>query len=280
MATDQVSLLDLKSLSLSEDNRRAKKATIRQKTWDLMEKTNSVRDFPRPCHERIPNFKGKEHASELLSHLDAFKAANVVKVNPSLAQMEFRQHVLFANKTLIVPSPSLAPTAANEDSDGDVFCYMIPGEALSNTKKRKAITKAGSVKFGHPLLLDWSLVGHIDLVVVGSVAVTQEGVRLGKGMGYAELEWGILVELGVIDESTVVATSVHERQIVPKALLPVDIMEAHDLPVDIIVTNRRVIHVKGRLKKPIHGVIWDLLTDKDMEDMAILRLLKEKNNKN
>jgi 5-formyltetrahydrofolate cyclo-ligase len=46
---------------------------------------------------------------------------------------------------------------------------------------------------GQPLLLDWSGVRAIDVVVVASVAVGLNGVRLGKGLGYAELEWGILV---------------------------------------------------------------------------------------
>ena len=43
------------------------------------------------------------------------------------------------------------------------------------------------------LKLDWSEVPSIDVVVVASVAVAVNGVRLGKGLGFAELEWAILV---------------------------------------------------------------------------------------
>ena len=45
------------------------------------------------------------------------------------------------------------------------------------------------------------------------MAVGVNGVRLGKGLGYAELEWAILVELGVVSERTLVLTTVHEDQV-------------------------------------------------------------------
>jgi len=78
---------------------------------------------------------------------------------------------------------------------------------------KRASTKAGAVQFGEPLLLDWSQVPRLDLVIVASVAVGVNGVRLGKGLGYAELEWAVLVELGVVSERTLVLTTVHEDQV-------------------------------------------------------------------
>ena len=65
----------------------------------------------------------------------------------------------------------------------------------SNAEAKRASSKAGSVMYGSPLLLDWSQVPNVDVVVVASVAVALNGVRLGKGLGYAELEWGIMVIL-------------------------------------------------------------------------------------
>ena len=58
------------------------------------------------------------------------------------------------------------------------------------------MTKKGAKTNGKVLLDDWSEVPDIDLVVVGSVVVSHDGTRLGKGLGFAELEWGILHELG------------------------------------------------------------------------------------
>ena len=41
----------------------------------------------------------------------------------------------------------------------------------------------------------------IDVVVVGSSAVHPEsGIRVGKGEGFAELEYGIMRQLGMIDD--------------------------------------------------------------------------------
>ena len=54
---------------------------------------------------------------------------------------------------------------------------------------------------------------QVDLVVVGSVAVCSTGARIGKGEGFAELEYGILKWMGAIDDSTIVATTVHDEQV-------------------------------------------------------------------
>ena len=54
---------------------------------------------------------------------------------------------------------------------------------MSESVKKKSMTKKGSIAIGEPLLDDWSKCPHIDLVVVGAVAVTTSGRRLGKGGG-------------------------------------------------------------------------------------------------
>ena len=61
----------------------------------------------------------------------------------------------------------------------------------------KACTKKGAAKYGQTLGLTsgWESEDLIDLYVVGAVAVTSEGVRLGKGLGYAEMEWAMLHQL-------------------------------------------------------------------------------------
>ena len=63
--------------------------------------------------------------------------------------------------------------------------------------------------------------------------VFRTGARLGKGNGFNDLEWGILCELGVVDERTKVATTVHDVQVLE---LPHFLQQQHDLPVDIICT--------------------------------------------
>jgi 5-formyltetrahydrofolate cyclo-ligase len=41
------------------------------------------------------------------------------------------------------------------------------------------------------------------------VAVNRQGARVGKGGGFSDLEFALLVEVGLIGKHTVLATTVH-----------------------------------------------------------------------
>jgi len=111
---------------------------------------------------------------------------------------------------------------------------------------------------------------RIDLIVTGSVAVTKNGLRLGKGGGYSELEYAILMEYGKVEQSTPIATNVHDLQILND--LPRD---PHDLILDIIATPTKLIRVKGVLQRP-KGIIWDLLDKRKIEEIPLLSRLKNR----
>merc|ERR1712060_293544 len=91
-----------------------------------------------------------------------------------------------------------------------------------------------------------------DIVVVGSTAVNPEnGARVGKGEGFAELEYGILRLLGQVDENTPVVTCVHDCQVVSESMPPAGIgLMKHDVPVDIIVTPTQIIRVDSAKRFP------------------------------
>lgn len=61
------------------------KKDIRKKVWEFMEE-NSLVVFPKPCFNRIPNFKGCNTASQLLEKLEEFRKAKTVQVTPDKAQ--------------------------------------------------------------------------------------------------------------------------------------------------------------------------------------------------
>ena len=65
------------------------KQEIRLKVWDFLEQKN-LASYPRPVHNRIPNFLGASQAGQRLSKLDQFQEAKVVKVNPDKPQEEVR----------------------------------------------------------------------------------------------------------------------------------------------------------------------------------------------
>jgi len=235
----------------------------RNSVWKFMQDNALVRAYPPSCFGKILNFKGCDKAAEKLIRLQEFRNAKYVKINPSLAQMHLRFLTLRHRKKLLVPSPAL----------GAEFMYVVEPDRLKQFWQfKRASSKAGAKEFGRELKLSDSIT--IDFYVVASTCCSQNGVRLGKGLGYAELEWAIFHTLGMVSSATVVVTTVHDSQVVSSDKLPTSLMCCHDLPVDIIVTPTRIINVSKKLTKPTGGVYWDLVTSQQIEAMPILKQLK------
>ncbi|MBV9685812.1 MAG: 5-formyltetrahydrofolate cyclo-ligase, partial [Alphaproteobacteria bacterium] len=105
-------------------------------------------------------------------------------------------------------------------------------------------------------------------IVCGSVAVTRDGRRCGKGEGYSDLEFVILRELG--HPPVPVATTVHDLQVV--ASLPRD---RTDQPLSVIATPMRAIRIKRTDAAPT-GVDWTRLSAEQLEEMPILAEVKRR----
>jgi 5-formyltetrahydrofolate cyclo-ligase len=110
-------------------------------------------------------------------------------------------------------------------------------------------------------------VDRVDVVLVGSVAVTADGARVGKGEGYSDLEFAVLRAFDRVDSGTTTATTVHETQVVDDVPPPAD----HDVPMDLLVTPDRVVRT-GAGAKP-SGIAWESLADERIEAMPILQSL-------
>src|SRR5206468_3442625 len=95
------------------------------------------------------------------------------------------------------------------------FPFPLAGR-LPNFRGAEAATIAGASKLGEPVTP--AALGHIDLIVAGSVAVTAGGARLGKGGGYSDLEFGLARAVGSVDETTPVLTTVHELQVLKERI--------------------------------------------------------------
>ncbi len=232
------------------------KDCIRREIWRKMEELN-IAAFPRPVYGRIPNFKGSDIACQRLARLEIFKRANVVKVNPDSPQRKIRELCLEEGKILIMPTPRIRNGFLLLDPD------KIPKHAY-----REASTISGAYKWGITVK-PWDL-PEIDLVVIGSVAVNLKGIRLGKGEGYAELEWGILAECEKVNDSTVIVTTVHDIQVIDRDI-PYSI---HDLPVDLVVTPTRTL-TTCKVKERPRGIYWNLLPEHKLREIPILQELKK-----
>jgi 5-formyltetrahydrofolate cyclo-ligase len=108
----------------------------------------------------------------------------------------------------------------------------------------------------------------VDLVVMGSVAAGEDGARLGKGGGFADLEFALAAAAGLIGPRTVTVTTVHEMQVRPAGVIPVT---DHDVPVGFIVTPERVIDCRpARGQRPSVGIRWEDLTDEKIAAIPLL----------
>jgi 5-formyltetrahydrofolate cyclo-ligase len=105
-------------------------------------------------------------------------------------------------------------------------------------------------------------------VVMGSVAVGPDGARLGKGGGFADLEFALATAAGLIGPETVCVTTVHELQVVEAGIIP---LTGHDVPVDFIITPDRTIDCRSRHgPRPAVGIRWEDLTEEKIAAIPLL----------
>ncbi|XP_034734973.1 methenyltetrahydrofolate synthase domain-containing protein [Etheostoma cragini] len=241
-----------------EINPEATKWDIREKVWDYIEE-NNLANFPRPVHNRIPNVKGAFTACAKVTELQVFTQATEVKVDPDKPLEGARLAVLEAQKKLLVPTPRLRT---------GLFNNITPPQGANKEQLRICSSSQGVKDFSVPVDLDAKV--KVDLVVVGSVAVSEKGLRIGKGEGFADLEYGMMALMGAVDESTVVVTVVHDCQVMD---IPEVLKESHDLTVDYILTPTRVIKTDCQIPKP-QGITWTKLDTEKLEKIPVLKKLR------
>ncbi len=233
------------------------KQTIREQIWDRME-AEGVARFPFPPHDRIPNFDGAEAAAERLEASPEWEGATPLKSNPDSPQLPVRRGALRAGKLVYMAVPRLR----------DEKCFMrLDPERIEN--KDEAATISGADRYAEQVAPRTML--PVELIIAGSVAVTPDGDRIGKGEGYSDLEYAILSEAGLIDRDTTIITTVHEMQV-----LEADIevrTDDHDVPMDRIVTPERVIETDRRGDRP-EGIDWDALESSKIDQIPILERLR------
>ncbi len=181
------------------------KQEVRNRIWALLERENAAKP-PGTVVGKIPNFLGAEAAAEQLAALPVWERAHVVKANPDKAQRAVRAKALADGKVLYMAVPRLA--------DKLPF-YLLEPERLT-IPPWEAASKEGAARVGRKVAASKLL--PVDLVVCGSVVVNREGVRVGKGGGFSDLEVAFLVEAGVLGPDTVLATTVHPLQVVDEPL--------------------------------------------------------------
>jgi len=232
------------------------KQRYREMIWTLLEQRGAAR-FPG-ARGRIPNFVGAEAAAESLAGLDEWRSARAVKSNPDSPQLPVRARALNEGKLLFMAVPRLAERRP--------FIRLDPSKL--QVKPRTASSIKGATSFGKPVGI--RQMRHIDLVVCGTVAVNRSGARIGKGGGYSDLEFGLLTEAGLIDERTVIVTTVHDLQVLDEDLPETE----HDFRVDLIVTPEEVIRTRGSERRRPKGIIWSHLDEEKVASIPVLASMR------
>lgn len=220
------------------------KQEVRERIWHLLERQGAAR-FPG-ARGRIPNFRGAEQAAARLAELPEWRSARVVKANPDAPQLPVRRRARKEGKTLYMAVPRLAEEKPFVAVRGDPTI-------------RRALAEGRHLALGE--------LEPIELIVCGTVAVNREGVRIGKGGGFSDLEFALLVERGLVGDETTIATTVHQLQLLEEKLPET----AHDFRVDVIVTPGAVLRTRRRRRPP--GVLWDHLDPAKRAAIPVLGLV-------
>ncbi len=234
------------------------KWAIREEVWTALETARVVRG--RSVHDKIPHFIGCDDAALQVTELPEWQAARAVKSNPDQPQRPLRQLALEQGKLLYMAVPRL--------KDERVFIELDPTRPEVDPKK--ASTISGAFRVGRPVYV--SEMKPVDLVVSGSVAVNRQGVRIGKGGGFADLEYGLAAAAGVLTPQTPVISTVHPMQVLDEDLP----WTQHDVPLDILITVDEVIRCdqgSGDLPRP-RGIYWEDLDERKIRSIPLLVKLR------
>ena len=233
----------------------ADKDRLRERIWTLLERRRVAR-FPFPVAGRIPNFRGAEQAAARAAALPEWQGARRVKCNPDAPQRALRLRALREGKIVFMAVPRLT----------EERCFLRLDPTRLGARLAQAATIGGAARLGEPVTPEE--LGHIDLVVAGSVAVNARGARVGKGGGYSDLEFALARAVGAVDARTIVLTTVHDLQVLENDMP----MTPHDVPVDLVVTPTRVIRTRTPFAKP-EAIRWDELSAAQLDAMPVLRRL-------
>lgn len=237
----------------SVDTDQAKQA-IRERVWALLEQERAV---PPGVHGRIPAFYGAETAADRLAELSVWQSARVVKAVPDKAQLPVRARALTEGKLVYMAVPKLAD--ARPFYLLDPATLTVPPSEAASSKVAASVARKIGVDEMQP----------VDFIICGSVAVNRQGVRLGKGAGYSDIEVALLQEAGLIGPSTTIVTTVHSLQVVDDELPETK----HDFSVDLIVTPDEVIEC-GQSRRP-RGLYWDSLSREKIAAIPVLGQMQD-----
>ncbi len=229
------------------------KDEIRHRVWSRMQ-TSAAICFPA-TDGRVPNFVGSQRATALLRELTIWKRAKAIKISSDAPQLPVRRAALLEGKIVYLAVPRLQAEKC--------FIELDP-EKLGPLRAQRVGSIRGAMRYGR--VVAPQEMRPVDLIVVGSVAVTRQGARVGRGGGYGDLEYALLRKEGKVREYTPILTTIHPLQLIEERIP----MRSHDTPVDFLVTPEQVIAAPSLHPRP-RGVLWEILGEERIMAIPVLR---------
>lgn len=242
------------------------KAAVRSRVWQELRKV-AVPDsrFHFDFSRFIADFEGSQAANDSLLAQPCLSRCSCVFIAPDNCLEYLRARALAVGIKVLTTTYGIRRG----------FWLLDPARfAADPALFRYAAALDGMERVGTPVslhdIVDLGL--EVGLMVTGTGAINDRGVRFGKGHGFFDLEWGMLCSVGVVDARTTPAVAVvHDCQLLEgEALVP----EPFDTVCDLVITPTRLLwtDVAG---KPDCGILWDRLEPGMMEDIPPLRELRD-----
>ena len=181
---------------------------LREEVWNALARYDLAL-HPTPPHGHPPNFLGARRAAERLLKTPEFQGARRVLAGMDAVLKPLREEALRQGKELLLPHP---------DRPGE---FLL----LRDVDPRKLKRVREAYRFGVRVALEEATP---DLVLIGAVAVDEEGGWVGKGYGFPQ-SW-LRVEAPF-------ATLAHPVMVYPRLPVP------PERRVDLIATPQRLLRL-------------------------------------
>lgn len=200
-----------------------------------------------------PDFEGNDAAAERI--LDVEPTPSVAFVVPDGAAVAARERLLHAGTRLIVSTFRMRRGFR-----------MLDPAAIDPRDFAFAATLDGIERFGQVIdLARLSALGKVDLVLTGTAAVSVNGSRFGRFYQYFDFEWGLLSDIGLVNDRTPVGVIAHDFQVIDRKVVAMP----REPVADYIFTPTRLLRIIGRPRRPV-GIDWEGIDPDELELMPAL----------
>lgn len=247
------------------------KVDVRSQVWQELRKVAYPDSrFHWDFAEFIADFQGSDKAVEMILASDFFKHSskaadklNLVFITPDNCLELLRYKLLESGIPFLMTTYGIRRGF-----------FIVDPKKINKDLYWHAATLDGMERLGTHVTLDdlKQMNIFVPLMITGTGAINDKGIRFGKGHGYFDLEWAMLSMLGCTDAAlTKCVAVVHDVQLLQGVELK---PEVFDTVCDFIVTNTKIIDVDNA-EKPSCGVLWDALAPGMMHEIEPLTELYE-----